>query len=128
MGTTRITVAVIALLAALSLAATASAKGDDGTSVGGTCSAASTAALKAKQDDRRLEVEFEVDSNVRRQHWNVVLQDNGTPFLEKTLKTKGKSGSFKARAKPLDLVGTDTIQATATNSVTGESCTATLAV
>lgn len=127
MGTTKITLAVVALVAALSVASTASAKGG-GQSVAGTCTAASTSSLKVKSDDRRLEVEFEVDSNIRRQSWNVVLQDNGSTFLSKTRKTKGPSGSFEARSRPANRAGTDTIQATATNGATGESCTATLSV
>ena len=94
----------------------------------GTCTAASTSSLKVKSDDRRLEVEFEVDSNIRRQSWNVVLQDNGSTFLSKTRKTKGPSGSFEARSRPANRAGTDTIQATATNGATGESCTATLSI
>lgn len=127
MGTTKITVAIIALLAALSVASTASAKGG-GQSVSGTCTAASTSTLKAKSDDGRLEVEFEVDSNVVRQSWKVVLKDNGSTFLKKTLKTKAPSGSFEARGRPVDRAGTDAIEATATNGATGESCTATLSV
>jgi len=127
MGTTKITVAIIALLAALGIASAASAKGG-GPSVSGTCTAASASTLKAKSDDGRLEVEFEVDSNVVRQAWRVVLADNGSTFLKKTLKTKGPSGSFTARARPHDRAGADSIQATATNSATGESCSATLSV
>ena len=127
MGTTKITVAAIALVAALSLAATASAKGG-GPSVSGTCTAASSSKLKAKSDDGRLEVEFEVDSNIRRQSWNVVLKDNGSTFLQKSYRTKGPSGSFEARARPADRAGSDAIEATATNRATGESCTATLSV
>lgn len=128
MGTTKITLAVIALVAALSVASTASAKGGDGQTVSGTCTAASTSKLQVKSDDRRLEVEFEVDSNVRGQVWNVVLQDNGSTFFHKKRKTKGLSGSFEAKAKPTNQAGTDAIQATATNAVTGESCTASLSV
>ena len=127
MGTTKIALAVIALVAALSIASTAAAKGG-GLSVAGTCTAASTSVLKLKSDDRRLEVEFEVDSSIRRQVWHVVLQDNGSTFLSKTRKTKGPSGSFTARARPADRAGTDTIQATATNATTGESCSATLSI
>lgn len=127
MGTTKITLAALALVAALSVASTASAKGG-GQSVAGTCTAASTSKLKVKSDDGRLEVEFEVDSNVRRQSWNVVLQDNGSTFLQKKLKTKGPSGSFEARARPANRAGTDIIQASATNGATGESCTAMLGV
>src|SRR6185437_966612 len=104
MGTTKITVAIISLLAALGIASAASAKGG-GPSVSGTCTAASASTLKAKSDDGRLEVEFEVDSNVVRQAWRVVLADNGSTFLKKTLKTKGPSGSFTARARPRDRAG-----------------------
>ena len=127
MGITKITLAVVALVAALSVASTASAKGG-GQTVSGTCTAATTSKLKAKSDDGRLEVEFEVDSNIRGQAWKVVVQDNGSTFLHKTLKTKGPSGSFEAKARPADRAGPDAIQATATNAATGESCTATLSV
>ena len=127
MGTTKITAAIIALVAALGVASTASAKGG-GPSVSGTCTAASTSKLKAKSDDGRLELELEVDSNVSRQTWQVVLKDNGSNVLKKKFKTRAPSGSFEARARPADRAGTDTIQATATNNATGESCTATLSV
>lgn len=127
MRPTKITAAVVALVAALSVAATASAKGG-GQTVSGTCTAATTSKLKAKSDDGRIEVEFEVDSNRVGQAWNVVLEDNGSTFLHKRLKTKAPSGSFEARARPANKAGTDTILATATNAATGESCTATLSV
>ena len=127
MGTTKITVALLALVAALAVASTASAKGG-GQTVSGTCTGTSTSKLKVKPDDGRLEVEFEVDSNVRRQVWNVTLMDNGSVFRQRTYKTKGPSGSFEAKGRPADRAGADTIQATATNSATGESCSATLSV
>ena len=127
MGTTKIALTVIALVAALSVASTASAKGG-GQTVSGTCTAASTSKLKAKADDGRIEVEFEVDSNIVGQSWKVVLQDNGSTVLQKTFKTKAPSGSFDAKARPANRAGADAIQATATNAATGESCTATLSV
>ncbi len=44
----------------------------------GTCTAHSTSKLKAKHDDGRIEVEFEVDQNRNGRLWTVTISDNAT--------------------------------------------------
>lgn len=127
MQKTRVTIAVLTLTAALAVGSTASAKSGDQT-VSGACTATSAAKLKVGPRDRRLKVEFEVDSDVKGQTWNVVMKDNGSTFSRQVRKTKGLSGSFEARAKTANQAGADLIEASATNSATGESCTASLSV
>ncbi len=119
----KITIAVLALGATLAVGSNAFAKSGDQT-VNGTCSASSTSKLKVGQRDGKLKIEFEVDSNVKGQSWGVTLSDNGSMFLQKTMKTAGRSASFEARAKTANQAGTDAIQATATNGATGETCNA----
>ena len=47
------------------------------TRVSGSCTAGSSAKLKAKPDDGRLEAEFEVDQNRNGVTWRVVIRRNG---------------------------------------------------
>ena len=69
--------AAIAFSSLALVAANASAKGVR-VKVSGTCTAICDWKLKAKNDDGRLEVEFEVDSNRNLRVWAVTLKDNGT--------------------------------------------------
>jgi hypothetical protein len=102
-------------------ATAAEAKGRDVRS-SGSCSGATDWKLKAKADDGRLEVEFEVDSNRVGQTWAVRLTDNGTQFFSGNRVTKAPSGSFEVETKPANRAGKDTIRATASNPKTGETC------
>ena len=66
------------LISALLLTPAASAKDDDGrVERSGDCTGVSNWELKAKPDDGRLEVEFEVDQNTNGVRWHVVLKRNG---------------------------------------------------
>ena len=94
--------------------------------VTGTCTDVSTAKLKAKQDDGRIEVEFEVDSNRRGQRWTAGIVDNGAQVWSGSRKTRGRSASFSIEKRIANQAGADVITATATNRRTGETCTATL--
>ena len=91
----------------------------------GVCTANSSSKIKIKPDDGRIEVEFEVDQNRNGQTWHVVLKDNGTAFFTGNRMTKAPSGSFEINKTASNRAGTDTIKARATNSSTGEVCTAT---
>ena len=112
------------LLAAglLSTAPAAFAKGGGGVSNSGKCSASSTWKLKAKPDNGKIEVEFEVDSNVNGQSWNVLIKDNGTQVFKGTRVTQPPSGSFEVRKRIANQAGTDKITANAKNPATGETC------
>ena len=88
----------------------------------GHCSGRSDWKLKAKPDDGGLEVEFEVDSNVNGQNWNVRIKQNGARIFQGVRTTHGPSGSFEIERHPNDQAGTDRFMARATNASTGETC------
>ncbi len=116
--------AVVAATAALvaSAAPLASASGGHEVRTQGACSARSVWTLTAKPDNARLEVEFEVDSNVVGQRWSVTIRDNGVLRHRAVHRTLAPSGSFTARVLMPDLAGADRVLARATNPATGETC------
>jgi hypothetical protein len=88
----------------------------------GSCSGRADWKLKVKPDDGRLELEFEVDSNVNGQSWNVRIRQNGSRIFAGTRITHAPSGSFELALRPNDAAGTDRFLARATNPSTGETC------
>ncbi len=110
---------------AVTLAPAASAKGLE-VRTSGTCSAGATWTLKAKQDDRRIEVELEVDSNRVGQRWSVALSDNTVPVRSGSAVTTAPSGSFTVRSLVTNRAGSDTIRAYARYAATGQECRATV--
>jgi hypothetical protein len=116
-------VSIAALTAALVLSLAPAAQGR-GTEVirRGSCSASSDWKLKAKPDDARIEVEFEVDSNVVGQTWIVTIRQNGGRIFRGSRVTQGPSGSFELKRRPSDTAGVDRFIARATNPGTGETC------
>jgi hypothetical protein len=112
------------LLGALAAPAATFAKGGDGVVRAGTCSGASSAKLKAKHDDGRLEVEFEVDQNRNNRLWTVRMWDDGVRVFTGTRRTVAPSGSFSITRRIANRAGTDTIVARAVNATTGEVCRA----
>jgi hypothetical protein len=120
-------VLVIALIGAslLMLAPVAYAGGGGGGTVvnaGGSCGGQSEWKMKLKPDNSRLQLEFEVDSNVSGQSWNVRIRQNGSRIFTGTRVTHGASGSFTVRRRPNDPNGIDRFVARATNPSTGETC------
>ena len=75
------------LIGALAAPVATFAKGGDGVRATGTCSGASSAKLKAKHDDGRLEVEFEVDQNRNNRLWTVRMWDDGVRVFTGTRRT-----------------------------------------
>jgi hypothetical protein len=110
---------------AIALAPAASAKGLEVRS-SGTCSAGATWKLRAKQDDRRIEVELEVDSNRVGQRWSAAISDNTVPVWSGTALTTAPSGSFEVRRPTTNRTGSDTIRAYARLAGTGQVCRAPL--
>ena len=109
----------------LMLAPVAYAGGGGGGTVvnaGGSCGAQSEWSMKLKPDDSNLELEFEVDSNVSGQSWNVRIRQNGSSIFSGTRVTQGASGSFTVHRRPSDSSGIDRFVARATNPSTGETC------
>jgi hypothetical protein len=104
-------------------AGAAQAKGNDReVRESGRCSAATVWKLKAKADDGRLEVEFEVDSNRNGQRWSVAINDNGVRVFTGARTTVAPSGSFSVERHIANRAGSDRITASATNAKTGERC------
>lgn len=104
-------VAVVILGATAIAAAPAQAKGRPGVRASGSCSLAGVWELKAKPDDGRLEVEFEVDTNRAGQTWQVRITDNGQLVARRSARTVAPSGSFTVHARPANRAGADVIRA-----------------
>jgi hypothetical protein len=123
MNTPRLIIIGLAASVAAIAPTTALAKrGGDDTTARGACSKGSTAKLKVKPDNGRLETEFEVDQNRNGVPWKVVLRSNGRRVAATTATTRAPSGSFTVRRLLAGGAG-DRITATAT-SPSGETCTA----
>ena len=88
----------------------------------GSCSARSDWKLKASEENNRIEVEGEVDSNVNGQNWRWRMLHNGNVSARGTATTVAPSGSFEVRRLMVDISGTDRIGFRATNPNTGEVC------
>lgn len=93
-----------------------------------SCTANSTGKLKAKHDNGRIEVEFEVDQNRNGRLWSVRITDDGFRVFRGSRRTVAPSGSFSLTVRIPNRAGTDTIVARATNATTGEVCQARLNV
>ena len=119
----------IALIGAglVSFPATVAAKGTEVIRTG-SCTGVSDWKLKAKPDDGRLEVEFEVDQNVNGKTWNVKLKKNGNVFWQGQRTTQAPSGSFSVTRFTGNRAGTDTIVGRAVNPATGEVCKGSLSI
>jgi hypothetical protein len=88
----------------------------------GACSAGSDWKLKAKLDDGRLEVEFEVDQNRVGRRWRVTLVQNGRTVFSGIRRTLAPSGSFEARRFLANRPGADRIVGRARALAGGETC------
>src|SRR3954465_9196183 len=122
MNNTRI-LTLSAVVAAAALApTTALAKhgGGDDTGARGSCTKASSAKLKVKADDGRIETEFEVDQNRNGVRWRVTLSRNGAVVASTRATTRAPSGSFSVGGPP---PSGSSISARAV-SPSGEVCTA----
>ena len=122
--TTLATLAVSALTLPMAFVAPASAShgGNGDVRTSGSCSGRADWKLKAKPDNGRLDIEFEVDSNRVGQAWRVRLTDNGTQIFAGTRTTLAPSGSFAVHILRANLAGPDTIRARAVNTVNGAVC------
>ena len=111
----RVTAAGVVALAVVATGATsAEAKGREVIRSGGCDNSSATWKLKAKSDDGKIEVEFQVDSNRAGQTWSVRMGDNGHRFYTGSKTTAGASGAFTVRRLIANRAGTDQIRARAT--------------
>ncbi len=105
-------------------------RGDDGRDekrVAGSCTGRSSAKLKAKPDDGRLETEFEVDQNRNGVSWTVQLRRNGKLVVNTPATTRAPSGSFSVERRIANAAGSDRITARAI-SPSGEVCRASVTI
>ena len=93
--------------------------------VAGTCTDGSTAKLKIKPDNGRVEVEFEVDENRNGKKWGVQMKRNGSRVLSRSAVTRAPSGSFEVRAVIAAGSPRTKVTAVARRAATGEVCRAT---
>lgn len=116
--------ALIALAAAVLFAVPTAAAGggDEGVRKSGRCTGSSTWKLKAKHDDGRIEVEFEVDQNIVGRRWRTVLRRDGSVVFRRVRVTRAPSGSFEVRRFIRNAAGRDRIVARARARATGEIC------
>lgn len=106
-------------------AAAVAARGDDArVQRSGSCSDGARWKIKAKEDDGRIEVEAEIDSNVSGQRWAWRLKHNGSGAGTGTARTAGRSGSFEVERKLVDNPGKDRFVFRATHA--GQTCVATI--
>jgi hypothetical protein len=104
----------LSLTAPLLAAATpAFASGGGGVSASGACTNGGHFKLKAKHDDRAIELEYQVDSNRAGQVWKVRITDNGAVVVSRHATTMGPSGSFTIRKVIANRPGRDKIHARA---------------
>ena len=110
-----------ALALTVAVALPASAKG---TAVvrRGSCSGSSHWKVKLAPDNGRIEVQFEVDSNVNGQTWHVRILENGSRIFMGDRVTHAPSGSFEVRKLATNTPGTDSFRGRAVNASTGEIC------
>jgi hypothetical protein len=103
------TAAALALLA-VPLAAVPAYAGDDDREVRASrACAGGQVKVKAKEDDGRIEVEGEVDTNRRGQDWRWTMRRDGDLVARGTGTTAGASGSFDVERKIADRAGSDRI-------------------
>lgn len=115
----------LVLLLGLGLATPVAAKDGSGDArAQGTCSRVSDWELRAKTDDGRLEVRFEVDSNRGGQQWIYTIRRDGTVVASGRRTTSSSGGAFRVERALADSPGTNTITATARNAKTREYCRA----
>jgi hypothetical protein len=104
----------VALAAPLVAAATpAFASGGGGVSSSGSCTNGGHFKLKAKHDDGKIEMEYQVDSDRAGQVWRVRITDNGAVVVSRHA-TTARSGSFTIEKKIANKPGQDNIHAHAT--------------
>ena len=120
--TARTMLAGLVVLAVFAMAPVASA-GNDDVIREGSCSGSSDWKLKLSPEDGQIEVEFEVDSNVVGQTWNVKIFQNGSQIFHGKRVTKAPSGSFEVRRLANDTPGVDKFRGRATHA--GETCVGT---
>lgn len=114
---------VLASVVVLSVAGAVPAAAKEGDVIKtGACSGSSDWKLKLSPQDGQTEVEYQVDSNVVGQTWQVRVFQNGNKIFGGARVTKAPSGSFTVRLLAANPAGSDSFKARASNVATGELC------
>ena len=108
-ATKAVTLASAAAVLAVPLAATSAHASDDREVRASRACATGQVKVKAKEDDGRIEVEGEVDTNRRGQTWSWTMRRDGSTVAQGTGTTAGASGSFSVERKIADPAGSDRI-------------------
>jgi hypothetical protein len=121
---TPLPVTTAAATPARSGSAAAARSGDDDRRVerAGSCTGGARWKIKAKEDDGRIEVEAEIDSNRSGQRWTWTLGHDGSRAARGASRTTGRSGSFSVERKVVDRPGTDAFVFRASHA--GQRCVA----
>jgi len=120
---TRTRLATAALATTLILAAAPAAQAGGPEVVRrGSCSAASDWKLSVEPDRGRIELEFEVESGVAGQRWNILIRQDGDRIFRGSRITRGLDGEFEVERHPANTPGPDRFVARAKNPATGETC------
>lgn len=101
----------------------AQAKGGSTASTHGSCSATSTYKIAASGHKDSITVKAKIKSDTAGELWFYTIADNGTEVVAGDA-TTSKSGKLTVRQSIPNQDGADTIDFTATDSVTGETCVA----
>jgi hypothetical protein len=110
-------------------AVSATAKDGDGRVIRtGDCSGRTDWKIKAKPDDGRIEVEWEVDQNRNGQVWTWTIRHDGSTVASGRRTTSAPSGSFSVERRIVDAQGQHRVSATARNVRTGEVCRASVRI
>ncbi len=118
-------VGAIALGASVALGLPAQAQVSGSTSTHGDCSATSTYKVKATVKKDTIVVKTQIATGVGGEAWTYSIADNGTTVIAGDATTAG-NGKLKGKFVIANLDGTDTLDLSATDTVTGETCTAQL--
>jgi hypothetical protein len=109
---------ILTLAAAIAVpalvAAPAEARGGAAVRASGACAGGGVWTLKAKHDNGRLEIEYEVDTNRAGQLWRVGISDNNLGVFTGNRRTVAPSGSFTVRVLTADRAGVDVIRTRST--------------
>jgi hypothetical protein len=88
----------------------------------GVCSAASTWELTMNRDIG-VEMEAHLETGVAGEMWQLLMSYQGKTIYKALVESEG-DGGFEVRRQERNLVGLDRFEFLATNTVTGEKCTA----
>ena len=117
-----LTVAALSAALLVTGAPLAQASGGDAVIRTGACSGTADWKLKAKHDNGRIELEWEIDSNRTGQTWRVRVRDNGVRVVRTRATTAGASGSFSVERRVGNRAGADRIVARARDLAGGQTC------